>query len=186
MKKRAYHKVLQEHKDRIYSYAFYFLRNREDAEDVTQEVFIKVWQHWDKIEKQRIAAWLTRVTHNQCVDMTRRKKTGNQHRVIAGDFDLSRVSDKDSTQSNPESSLEFSEMQATLLEAMKALPEKTQSMLLMHYFQGLKYETIGEILDTKISAVKVAIHRGRKSLKKILAENFPERVGTRENECAMS
>jgi DNA-directed RNA polymerase specialized sigma24 family protein len=66
------------------------------------------------------------------------------------------------------------------------LPKKTQSMLLMHYFQGLKYDDIGEVLDTKVSTVKVAIHRGRKMLKQLLAEAFPERAGKVQNEFTVS
>ena len=186
MKKAAFKKILREQKDRVFGYAFYFLKNREDAEDVTQDVFLKVWQNWERIDKNRIVAWMMRVTYNQCVDVSRRKKTTQMNRVSSALFDVERVASDVTLHSDPLSSIEFTEMQATLLSAMSALPKKTQSMLLLHYFQGLKYEVIGEILDTKVSTVKVAIHRGRKMLKQLLAETFPERTGKVQNECAMS
>jgi DNA-directed RNA polymerase specialized sigma24 family protein len=55
----------------------------------------------------------------------------------------------------------------------------------MHYFQGLKYEEIGEILDTKVSTVKVAVHRGRRELRCIMEKQFPESVGKVADERAM-
>ena len=86
---------------------------------------------------------------------------------------------------NPESYYEYSETQKLLLHALETLPEKTRSMLLLHYFQGFKYEMIGEILNTSVNTVKVAIHRGKKILKEMLEEQFPERVEKTKNECTM-
>jgi RNA polymerase sigma factor (sigma-70 family) len=186
MKKIAFQKILREHKNRVFSYAFYFLRNREDAEDITQDVFLKIWQHWDTIDKNRIVGWMMRVTYNQCVDLSRKKKASVNKRITSADFDLQSVASESNVDSDPEWCYEFTETQRTLLSAMNALPDRTKSMLLLHYFQGMKYETIGEILDIKLNAVKVAVHRGRKMLKQILEEEFPERVGKCQNECPVS
>ena len=186
MKKAAFQKILRQHKNRVFSYATYFLRNREDAEDVTQEVFIKVWNHWEKIDKTRIVAWMMRVTYNQCVDVSRRKKNLVHKRLDSVNFDIEAYAHDSNTTADPESYYEFTETQQAILSAIRELPKKTQSMLLMHYFQGLKYETIGDILDTKVSTVKVAIHRGRKMMRQILADEFPERVGACSDECTVS
>jgi RNA polymerase sigma-70 factor (ECF subfamily) len=78
---------------------------------------------------------------------------------------------------NPDLSLESGEISRVLLLSLEKLPEKTRSMLILHYFNGLKYDTIGKILDTNVNTVKVEVHRGRKKLKDILAKEFPERVG---------
>ena len=186
MKRAGFKKVLREHRNRVYGYALYFLRNPDDAEDITQDVFLKVWQHWDNIDKSRMAAWMMRVTYNQCIDMSRRRKASVNNRTASAEFDFERLSSDPNNCIDPEWSLEFSETQKTLLSALGTLPRKTQSMLLLHYFQGLKYETIGEILDTKVSTIKVAIHRGRKMLRQVLAEEFPERMRKCQNECTMS
>jgi len=186
MKNIKYKKVLREHKNRIFGYAFYFLRNREDAEDVTQDVFLKVWQNWDKIDQSRMVAWMMRVTYNQCIDLSRRKKTSGNNRRTSADYDLAALPSEPNSRVDPEWSYDFSETQKMLLSALQTLPRKTQSMLLLHYFQGLKYETIGEMLDTKVATIKVAIHRGRKMLRQVLADDFPEKVRKCQNECAMS
>ena len=186
MNSKKYNRVLQEHKNCVFSYAFYFLRNREDAEDVTQDVFLKVWQNWEKIDKSRMIGWIMRVTYHQCVDLSRRKKTSGNRRMASDRFPLEAIASESNTRIDPEKHFEFSETQKTLLTALKALPGKTQNMLLLHYFQGLKYETIGDILETSVPAIKVAIHRGRKMLRRVLAEEFPERARKCQNECAMS
>ncbi len=172
MKKLAFQKLLQKHKDRIFSYAFYFLHNREDAEDVTQEVFVRLWQHWDKIDRNRVVAWMIRVAHNQCVDLVRHKKNSSGYFRNSVQLDIEKIPEKEG---DPALNYEQKESQKALLSALEMLPEKTKSMLLLHYFHGLKCETIGEILDTNVNTVKVAIHRGRKMLRHALSEQFPER-----------
>ena len=74
MKRACFKKIVDKHKDWIYSYALYFLGNRMDAEDVTQEVLIRAWQNIDTIHQRKTKAWLTRVTYNLCNDYARRRK----------------------------------------------------------------------------------------------------------------
>ena len=185
MNKITFKKILQEQKNRILSYSFYFLRNWEDAEDVTQEVFVKLWQYQDKIDQSKVLPWMMRVAHNQCIDVFRKKKMDKSHyRVLMNDSPETAIYQSDKMV-NPESYYEYSETQKLLLHALETLPEKTRSMLLLHYFQGFKYEMIGEILNTSVNTVKVAIHRGKKILKEMLEEQFPERVEKTKNECTM-
>ncbi len=181
----TFKKILQEQKNRILSYAFYFLRNREDAEDVTQEVFVKLWQCQDEIDQNKVLPWMMRVAHNQCIDVFRKKKMNKSHYRISLNDRLETAGYQSDKMANPESCYEYSETQELLLHALKTLPEKTRSMMLLHYFQGFKYEMIGEILNISVNTVKVTIHRGKKKLKEMLEEQFPERVEKIKNECTM-
>ncbi|MDP6536508.1 MAG: sigma-70 family RNA polymerase sigma factor [Gammaproteobacteria bacterium] len=70
-----YLQAIEQHRQRIFSFAHYSLRAREDAEDVTQEVFIKLWQHWQKIDHNKLGAWLMRVARNAVIDHVRKHKT---------------------------------------------------------------------------------------------------------------
>ncbi|MFH1942991.1 MAG: RNA polymerase sigma factor [bacterium] len=185
MKTSAFQKLLREHRHRIFSHAFYFLRNREDAEDVTQEVFIRLWKHWDTVDKFKVVGWMLRVTHNCCIDFTRQRKASVDISRFSEERNLESMPSTNNVYADPELQLQLTETQKTLLSAMEALSERTRSMLLMHYFQGLKYEEIGEILDTKGSTVKVAVHRGRRELSCILENQFPESVGKVADERAM-
>ncbi len=186
MKKNAFKKILHTSKNRVFSYAFYLLKNREDAEDITQDVFIRLWEHWSSIDQKKVVGWMMRVTHNCCVDLMRQKRASASPLRSAGRVDSESALLKADANTDPELQYAFTETQRVLLSAMETLPERTKSILLLHYFQGLKYEVIGEILNAKVSTVKVAVHRGKKVLRQVLAEEFPERMGTGPNGCTVS
>ena len=63
----------------VFTYARYFLNDQESAEDVTQDVFMKLWRHWDAIDFERVDAWLMRVTRNACYDALRGRRTASKH-----------------------------------------------------------------------------------------------------------
>jgi RNA polymerase sigma-70 factor (ECF subfamily) len=174
MKKAPFERFLRENGDRIFGYAFYFLRNREDAEDVTQEVFMKLWQHWPTINHKGRVPFAMRVAHNKCIDVTRRRQTSGAHMRASAWLDLQSIPAKRDASVDPELHTEFTEKQKALLSAIQTLPEKTRSMLLMHYFQGLKLEAIGEVFDMKVGTVKVTIHRARVLLRRTLGTEFRE------------
>jgi RNA polymerase sigma-70 factor (ECF subfamily) len=176
MKKNLFQKLLHENKDRIFSYAFYVLRNREDAEDVTQEVFIKLWRHLEKIDMDRSAGWLMKVTHNQCINLTRKRKRSRRNGEGLDKMTIETLPAKANVDTDPGIALNQKETQEALLSALERLPVKTRSMMILHYYHGLKYQTIGEILNIKVNTIKVDIHRGKKLLKDILAREFPERA----------
>ena len=185
MKKNAFQKYLNEHKDRIFSYNYYLLKNREDAEDVTQEVFIRLWNNREKVDKKSMRAWMVRVAHNRCIDLIRQKKAVAGREKISASVEPETLKSEDDSYSNPTLKYELSETHKSLTAAMETLPEKTRSVLLMHYFQDLKYESISKILNTSISSVKVTVHRGKKMLRLALADDYPERVRSQRDEVSV-
>ena len=175
MKKRQFQKLLQAHKDRVFGYAVYLLKNPEDAEDVVQEVFVKLWDHWESVDKKRAAAWLMKVTRHQCMDILRRKQMQGRHADAVLENDMA-SRDLENVFLNPAVSCEWTETQLQLMAAMDQLTEKTRQILILHYFQGFRYQTIGDIMDLNISAVKTAVHRGKQKLKNVLTAQYPEIV----------
>jgi RNA polymerase sigma factor (sigma-70 family) len=174
MKKASFPKIVQQHKDRVFGYSYYFLHNREDAEDVTQDVFVRLWQHWDEIDKNKIKAWVMQVAHHRCIDFTRKRKRIHEDSYKTVSNPKSSILQFSSEMRDPDMQFEFSETQHLLLSALEGLPERTRSMMLMHYFQDLKFETIADILDVNINTVKVTVHRGRKMLKEVIESKYPE------------
>ncbi len=175
MTKNTYTKLLEQHRDRVFSYALYALRDREDAEDVTQEVFLRLWRQGDQLELHSSEAWLIRVTNNLCIDCARRRKTVRKHLGRPDTETLERLPQQASTWNDPEAALGRSENQRNLLEAMETLPEEARTIMLMHYFQGLRLQDIAGALGKKTSTVKVQIHRARKALRLVLdsSTDFP-------------
>jgi len=185
MNKDTFNNLLQGNRNRVYSYARYFLRNNEDAEDVTQEVFVRMWQRCPEEDPERVPAWLMRVTHNLCIDVTRRRKTSVGWHVSADQVEPDSLPARRSA-GDPDASYRLNETQRSLLDAMATLPARTRSIMLLHYFQGFTYEAISDILQVRLNTVKVAVHRGRKSLRKKLTGYDPGYVETRANEPAVS
>jgi len=174
MKKKQYQNIVNEHKNRIFNYAFYYLKNREDAEDVTQDVFIRLWNNWQELDRKKATAWLLKVTYNRCIDIVRRRKNYENRMQNSVHYTIENDLVSQDPLSRPDQNLEFSDTQQSLLAAMDLLPENTKSILLLHYFEGLQYRTIGEILDLNVGAVKTAVHRGKKILRDNLEKLYPE------------
>ena len=152
-----YQEVIAQYRQRVFSFAYYSLRTREDAEDITQDVFIRLWQHWRKIDHERVGAWLMRVAHNSVIDHTRRHKN-ERRRVDLPDTLEDAVSVKDTE-------LESQEFQQHLEAAISTLHDPYRSILIMRDVQGLSYQEIEQTLNLSQSQVKVYLHRARRQLR---------------------
>ena len=83
MEREAYERVVMEQKDRIFAYASMMLRNATEAQDVAQEVLIRLWKHRDRVETERAPHWLRRAAHNLCIDQMRRRRVRNEAPVAS-------------------------------------------------------------------------------------------------------
>ena len=177
MRKARFKKIVEQHKDRIYSHALYFLGNRPDAEDVTQEVLIRTWKNLDSIYLKTTQAWLMRVTHNLCIDYARRRKSGV---TIVQHDDLSILDTKAAFSGNgtdPHKDAENSDLRRQIYTALQKLPEHLRSVIMMREINDIKYEEISQALDIPLNSVKVYIHRGRNELKKALDKSIAKEIG---------
>jgi RNA polymerase sigma factor (sigma-70 family) len=170
MDRALFHELLKTHRDRVFSHSFYVLHNREDAEDVTQEVFVKLWERGGEIDSEKAAAWIMRVAHNACIDCCRRRSRKRKRESAAGAETLEAAP----SQGDPGELVERTETRRLLISAMDALPASVRSLLLMHYFQDLPMDRIGGMTGMTPNAVKVAVHRGRKLLRKVFLEKVPD------------
>jgi RNA polymerase sigma-70 factor (ECF subfamily) len=177
MNRNIFNELLKEHKDRIFSYACYFLRDREDAEDVTQEVFLRLWRSCDVENRQKAAAWMTRVTHNLCIDWKRRRKTASRHLRSWDSSELENMPKLSGAGTDPERDMQLSQTQTMLLDAMAELPADSRSYVLLHYWQGLTFREIAGNLGVKESTVKVKVHRARKAMRRKMAVNLRASAG---------
>jgi RNA polymerase sigma-70 factor (ECF subfamily) len=178
MDARTYTELLSTHRDRVFSRALYVLRDREDAEDVTQEAFLRLWRTGDEVPADRAGFWLQRVAHNLCIDVTRRRKVVRSH---FGQPDPDAAELLSAGTVDPDWHLLLDERQQQLIGAMAVLPAETRSVMMMHYFQGMKLREIAEALDKTVAALKVQIHRARRSLRPVLeAEGFGANLTRRQ------
>ena len=155
--KALYQEAIERYRQRVFSFAYYSLRTREDAEDITQDVFIKLWQHWRKIDHDRLGAWLMRVAHNAVVDHVRRQKNAPQN------VDQQEV--LENTPAAQRDELETEEFQRQLEMSIAELKEPQRSILIMRDVQGLSYQEVEQTLNLSQSQVKVYLHRARRKLR---------------------
>ena len=174
MRQIEFKKFLDEYKNSVYNYTYYILKNREDAEDVTQDVFIRLWHNRGKVNRRKRRAWIMKVTYNRCMDLIRQKKASISYDRIAVPLNIDLLNHDDPSV-NPEFQFFQQESRSHISSAINQLPVKMKSIMILHYFQGFKYKEISNILDISESSIKISMHRGRKVLKQILGEHFPEK-----------
>jgi RNA polymerase sigma-70 factor (ECF subfamily) len=153
------------HGRKVYTLAVYLLANREEAEDVTQEVLVRLWRRGRDVVPEKIRPWLVRVTRNACIDALRRRKGGSQ--VVIDDapgIDLHEPAP------GPERLAHSSQLGGKILRALETLSEPGRSVVILREIQGLSYQEIGEALEMPMSSVRVTLHRGRRRLREELKE----------------
>lgn len=158
------------HQRRVFSFAHYFLGNPSEAEDVVQEVLLRLWQNWHKLDTERLEPWLTRVTRNACYDLLRKRRSTS--RYMAPDTDDDVTDRAPSNRPSPEAKAEASDFRKHLLAALRKLDEPMRSILILREIQGLKYQEIADILEMPINTVRVYLHRGRQRLRKQLGRVY--------------
>lgn len=171
MEKAAYIKLLEENRDRIYSLALYSLRDADDAADLTQETFLRLWKYEGELSGSQAKAWLMRVCHNLCIDHSRRRKTVRTYFGVPDHEAVDNLKTGLGNHEDPTHRLHSQQQQQALLNCMAILPAETRSIMMLHYFQDLKISEIAGLLGLKASTIKVRLHRARHSLKRHLNEN---------------
>jgi RNA polymerase sigma-70 factor (ECF subfamily) len=153
---------------RIFTLAYYLVGNNEDAEDVAQEVLIRLWNNRDKVDGARLPAWVARVTRNACMDHLRKQRS---YRAIVSEQDGEEtLSDASDQSPDPRSMLETSDLKGRIEEALGRMEEPYRSVVIMREIQGMAYAEISEALEIPMNTVKTNLHRGRQMLREQLRE----------------
>ena len=155
--------LVREHRDRVFNLAYYSLRHREDAEDVTQEVLIRLWNHRRKLEAPAVMAWLMKVTRNACYDLHRRHGVRRKH--FEEGKEETTLETVAADRPDPHDHAEASAFRQQLEAALRRLPEHYRTIVVLREIEGLKYDEIAEATGRQLSSVKVILHRGRKMLR---------------------
>lgn len=162
----AFTENVHQYQDRIYGFACVYLKDDAAAKDVTQDVFIRYWNHYDEVDDDRAIAWLMRVTRNACIDLLRKRQTRRKS-VTVDSENLHRAPD---SEANPHADAESTDFETRLDAALAEIDEPYRSVVTMRELHNMKYKEISDALDMPINTVKVYIHRGRKKLRHELAE----------------
>ena len=137
-----------EYNERIFNFCYYFLGNREDAEDVTQEVLVRIWSSRPQIEGAHLTAWIMRVTRNACVDASRKRRT--YRTVVGSDPTGETLNQARSLEPDPAMLVEASDFQRHLARVLLTLPETQRAIIVLREIQQMKYEEMGQVLGLRL------------------------------------
>lgn len=166
--RRDFEKLVREHQHRVFNFACYCVGNRDEAQDVTQEVLLKLWRNLDKLEPAGVWPWLIRVTRNASIDALR--KRGSYRAVVQEDPEGEATERMWSTTPGPDVSLERADFRQHLEAALGEVREPYRSIVVLREIENLKYDEIAAALELPLNTVKVYLHRGRRMLRQRLRE----------------
>ncbi|PID56956.1 MAG: hypothetical protein CR986_09775 [Ignavibacteriae bacterium] len=171
---KKYNFLIKQYKNRVYSYSIFLLKNRMDADDVTQEVLIKIWENIGEFKMLSAKTWIMKTTHNLCIDYLRKRKSD----LCKNPFSIDDVSqfmvNKD--EQNPAKELENKMTDVKIKNAIKLLSENQRSIFVLYQIQGMKYKEISKTLEIPINTVKVYLLRARKQLQEYLSKDKLQEV----------
>lgn len=160
----AMDELLRRYKNPVYHFAYRLCLNAHEAEDVTQEVFLRLHQYKDSYRPQgKFSAWLFSIAHNLCLSRLRRKKWwGLWPRMPDDPDELVEVASLDPS---PDVVVQDNEAASRVKECIQELPFLQREALILREYQNLEYQEIARILKKSLNTVKTLIHRARQTLK---------------------
>lgn len=159
--------LVREHSDMVYRVALRLTANRHDAEDLTQDVFVKAFKSIHTFEPGTLTGWLHRITTNLFLDQARRRKRLRFDPVADAGAQLP------TQHLGPADEMLDSALDHDIARALAELPPEQRVAVVLCDIEGLSYEEIATIMDVKVSAVRSRIHRGRERLRRSLAHRRP-------------
>ena len=151
-----YNKCVEVFSDNLYRFILKNLKNEEQAKDVVQDSFTKMWLKVEEVDFQKAKSYLFTTGYRTMIDLIRRE----QKRGDIEKADMNKLADHS----------QYSDLQEILHKAIARLPETQQHVIMLRDYEGYSYDEIGEITDLNPAQVKVYIYRARVSLKKYLVK----------------
>ncbi|MBU2551031.1 MAG: sigma-70 family RNA polymerase sigma factor [Proteobacteria bacterium] len=151
----AFRELLDRHQPALYRFARRFLQDAVEAEDVAQEVFLRLYRSAHRYRpRAALRAYLFRIARNLCVDHLRKQRPGSMESAPEA-----------VTRETPLTRLESAQAMNRLLQAVADLPENQRAALLMRHDQGLRYREIAEAMEISVAAVESLLVRARRTLR---------------------
>ena len=167
----AYRVLLEQYQRTVFNICLRMVRNREEAEDLAQEAFMKVFSMLDRYNPSfAFSSWLFKITSNLCIDKIRKRRINTlpmDQPVQSENGEYARQ--YQAPDDDPERLLVKSEKMKQLSDAIDSLPPHYRVMIVLRHQEDLSYEEIAETLDVPLGTVKARIHRAREMLKSRLA-----------------
>ena len=174
----AFENLMLKYQDRLIGFFYHLVRDRTLAEDMAQDVFLRVYRSRGRYSaKARFSTWLFRIAHNlasnQRRGLARRKEVplgGNPASDSSIFSEGENLAEKSALM--PTRMIDANETRDIVREAIDSLSERQKTAVLLHKFEGMSYQDIGDIMDLNVVAVKSLLSRARGRLKEVLERHI--------------
>ncbi len=171
----AYGKLLDDYQQKVFATCISFVPNKEDAEDIAQEVFVEVFNSIGKFKgNSKLSTWIYRICTNKCLEFIRKRNTkkrfGFMQAILGNEIPIDKTS-YFTEMNHPGVILENKEKSETLFYAINKLPEAQKVAFTLHKIDGKSYQEISDITEKSVSSVESLMFRAKNNLQKLL-ENF--------------
>lgn len=170
--KELFRELVKRYQRKLSVYLYHLVRNREETEDILQNVFIKVYDNLGKFDtRKKFSSWIYRIAHNEAVNIIKRK---NWKKFISWE-DITVKGDTLDLKSKEKSPLDNwieKELKGEMQGALGKLPEQYREVLILRYFLEKNYEEIGEIIKKPVNTVGTLINRAKKKLLLIIKQQW--------------
>jgi RNA polymerase sigma-70 factor (ECF subfamily) len=169
----SFERLVGQYQDRLYGFAHRLAGNREDAEEIAQDAFVRAYRALktypaDRIRSLAMRAWLYQIALNVARNRFRRK----HHRFVSIDGDgASAFQAEDDPQTRPDSRLEAVERRADLATLVAELPERYRTALILRYVEGLRLDEVAAVLKQPLGTAKSNVHRAINALRTAISES---------------
>lgn len=173
----AFQYLVETFSKKVYNTCIGMLQNIEDAEDVTQEIFVTIHLNVNDFnEKSSLSTWIYRISVNKCLEFLRKKNRKKRSGIFKSIFasEVEKTIENQSDFIHPGIQLENQERSKIVFKAIELLPENQKTAFILHKIEQVSYNEIAEIMDTSLSSVESLLFRAKQNLKKYLAHYYEE------------
>jgi RNA polymerase sigma-70 factor (ECF subfamily) len=161
----AFNLLLKKYQQKIYWHVRRMVIDHDDADDIVQDVFIKIWKNLPGFRNDaQLYTWMYRIATNECITFLNKKKAKNNVSLDDVDFELA-----DTLSSSDQ--FNGDQIQRKLQEAILTLPDKQRLVFNMKYFDDMKYEEMSDVLGTSVGALKASYHLAVKKIEAFITNS---------------
>ncbi len=169
--------LVEQCQDMVYNTALSIVQNEVDAEDITQDVFIEVYEGLEGFKKEsKLSTWIYRITVNKSLDLLKKRERVKHGGLLKRIFSLEEK-DEPASFEHPGVQLDKKESSKALFAALKKLPNNQQVAFTLHKIEGLTQRDTAEIMETTVEAVESLLTRAKTNLRKHLETFYQKQYG---------